>query len=303
VSALENRKGGSLVAASQKKIVETTRRLFTWAKTTFPQVFSKLPANWIDTLRPLRLPQQASEHVYVTLEEVLRLTSIQCEVSDLALQRDQAAAAMLYLSGMRTSAFSTLPLSAVCLTDKSIKQWPELSVKTKNGKRATTFLLPIPELLAVAERWDNYIRSRLPPTARWYTPVESRWGEQVLSEATPGKNRNHAVDKRLQVLYQNASLPFKSAHKFRHGHAVYGLRHALTMADYKAVSMNLMHEDIKITDQAYAPILTEEVGKRIAGMSNGPADNQENDLVAQFQNLDNIQLTQALLAIADRLRM
>jgi integrase len=131
--------------------------------------------------------------------------------------------------------------------------------------------------------------------------VESRWGKQKLSDAVPGKNRNHALDKRLRVLYQSAGLPFKSAHKFRHGHAVYGLQPAPTMADYKAISMNLMHEDIKITDQIYARILTEEVGKRIAGMSNGPIDNQGNELVAQFQKLDNSQLAHALHGIADML--
>jgi hypothetical protein len=73
------------------------------------------------------------------------------------------------------------------------------------------------------------------------------------------------------------------------------------MADYKAVSINLMHEDIKITDQIYAPILNEEVAKRIAGLSNAPVRHPYNELVAQFQNLDNKQLAQALLAIADRL--
>jgi hypothetical protein len=39
------------------------------------------------------------------------------------------------------------------------------------------------------------------------------------------------------------------------------------MADYKAVSMNLMHHDIKITDSIYAPILSEEVKERIAGLT------------------------------------
>lgn len=73
------------------------------------------------------------------------------------------------------------------------------------------------------------------------------------------------------------------------------------MADYKAVSLNLMHEDIKKTDQIYAPLLTEEVGQRIAGMSDGPTPDQENELAVQFNKLDNSQLAQALLAIADRL--
>jgi site-specific recombinase XerC len=94
--------------------------------------------------------------VFVTLDEVLQLVRFPVDDRNFALQRDQAAAAMLFLSGMRSTAFTTLPIAAVDLADRSIKQWPELGVKTKNGKRATTFLLPIPELLACVSRWDLY---------------------------------------------------------------------------------------------------------------------------------------------------
>jgi integrase len=98
-------------------------------------------------------------------------------------------------------------------------------VKTKNGKRATTYLLPIPEPQVVVEEWDAFLRSRLPEAARWYPPVVSRWGEQSLeADLQPGKNRPQALDKRLKVLFLAAGLEFMSAHKFRHGHAVYGLQ-------------------------------------------------------------------------------
>ena len=302
VSTVQTSRGGSLTAASQKKIVETTRRLFTWAKATFPQVYAKLPANWIDTLRPLRLPQQAGEHVYVTLEEVLKLISVQPEADDFAFRRDQAAAAMLFLSGMRASAFTTLPLSAVCLTDKSIKQWPELGVKTKNGKRATSYLLPIPELLEVVAEWDSLLRVKAPAESLWYPPIASSWGEQTLSvDLLPGKNRHQSLDKRLRRLFLSAGLGYKSAHKFRHGHAVYGLQHAHTMADYKAVSLNLMHEDVKITDQIYAPILTDEVSQRIAGMSGQNDSRPNNELADHLQGLSNRELSHLMLIAAERL--
>jgi integrase len=162
---------------------------------------------------------------------------------------------MLFLSGARASAFTTLPVSAVDLPDRALRQWPDLGVATKNGKRATTFLLPIPQLLSVAQAWDDVIRPNLPTAAPWYTPIAAYWGGQSLEESSPGKNRHQALDKRLRKLSDLAGLPYKSAHKFRHGHAVYGLLKAQTMADYKAVSMNLMHHDIKITDSIYAPIL------------------------------------------------
>ena len=43
------------------------------------------------------------------------------------------------------------------------------------------------------------------------------------------------------------------------------------MADYKAVSMNLMHEDIRVTDSIYAPLASNEVQHRIAGLTGAPA--------------------------------
>jgi hypothetical protein len=81
----------------------------------------------------------------------------------------------------------------------------------------------------------------------------------------------------MRKLFAAADMPYKSPHKFRHGHAVFSLQNAQTMADYKAVSMNLMHADISVTDGIYAPLAGEEVKERIANLTlepNGPIDSQ-----------------------------
>jgi integrase len=109
------------------------------------------------------------------------------------------------------------------------------------------------------------------------------------------------LTKRLRKLFSIAGLDYKSAHKFRHGHAVYGLQHAQTMADYKAVSMNLMHNDIKVTDSIYAPILSDEVKSRIDGLVNQSMSLPDDELEAYFQSLSNEQLSRALVIIAERL--
>ena len=200
------------------------------------------------------------------LEDVIKLATLPVDEDDIATKRDQAAAAMLFISGMRVGAFATLPILAVDIDSNSIRQWPELGVKTKFNKKATTFLLPIPELIQIVEEWDSFVRENLPEHMMWYPALKSNWGEIHLSMNITGKNRSQGVTKRLRKLFEKADLPFLSPHKFRHGHAVFGLQHAKDMADYKAVSMNLMHGDIKVTDEIYAPILTSEVGARIAGM-------------------------------------
>lgn len=302
VAAISGRQGEtSLAVISQKKIISAARRFFLWAKSMGYRGYGQIPAAWIDTLRPPRFTSPSRDHVYVTLEEAQKLATYPVDPQDLASRRDQAAAAMLFLSGARSSAFVTLPIQAVNIRARCLNQWPELGVRTKNHKKATTFLLPIADLLAVIEEWDQLVRSRLPPAAPWYASIENHWGEQGLMETTPGENRNQMLVKRLRKLYTAAGLPYKSAHKFRHGHAVYGLQHARTMADYKAVSMNLMHHDIEITDSLYAPILSDEVKERIASLSTTEISGPQDKLDAYVSSLPNTELSKIMLIIARRL--
>lgn len=256
-----------LASITVKKILQVAKRLFLWAKTNYPQDFRQIPSAWVDALRLPRGTEAVAEHEFVKLEEVLELIRVPVAKHDLATWRDQAAVAMLFLSGARAAAFSSLTLECVDLENQALKQWTALGVRTKNSKSATTFLLDIPELLDVVKAWDAYIRSRLPPSATWYTPIINQWDEQTLSVNRPGTNRNIALAKRIRRLYALADLPYHSPHAFRHGHAVFALQHCRTMADYKAVSMNLMHGNIRITDGIYAPLASTEVKQRVTALT------------------------------------
>jgi hypothetical protein len=203
---------------------------------------------------------------------------------------------------MRAGALASLPLEAVDVEERTVRQWPSLGVRTKNDKTATTYLLEIPDLLAPVASWDAFVRSRLTRTAMWYPPIISQWGEQELSPDPPGRHRNVSLARRMHKLFEAARLPYKSPHKFRHGHAVYALRHARTMADYKAVSMNLMHNDIRVTDSIYAPLASNEVQRRISDLTGDVTDNGtvDSDLAAFIASLSDAELSQALVAMADR---
>ena len=296
---------GVLSPATLKKIIQTTKRFLMWAKLTYPRELREVSAAWIEALRPPRSVESLAEHEFVTLDEMLQLCAFKITEDDLALRRDQAAAALLFLSGMRATAFGTLPIGAVDLASRTLKQWPALGVATKNGKSATTYLLDIPELLSVVEAWDAIIRTQLPPTAMWYAPVVSQWGAQALSAEPPGANRGQAVAKRLRHLFEVVGLPAHSPHKFRHGHAVYALQHAKTMADYKAVSMNLMHDDIRVTDGIYALLAGNEVQQRIAALNSSAVAplTVDHDLAAFIGSLSKGQLSEALMAIAQQLTL
>ena len=293
----------TLAPATLKKIFQTAKRFLLWAKMTYPREFRDLPMAWIDALRPPRGVRPSPDHQFVTLDEVKWLAALSIGEDDLVLRRDQAGAAMLFVSGMRAGALGSLPIEAVDVTNRTVRQWPALGVRTKNGKSATTYLLDIPELLQVVERWDGYVRARLSSSAVWYTPIVGQLGEQQLSADPPGSNRHIAIAKRMKKLFDLAGLVYKSPHKFRHGHAVYALQHARTMADYKAVSMNLMHEDIRVTDGIYAPLVSDEVRQRVAGLTSqtGTRPQADGDLADFIRGLPDAQLSQALVVIAERL--
>jgi integrase len=296
-------KDGMLSHSSLRKIAQTSKRFLLWAKMTRPREFRKLPIGWIDALRPPRHIQPMHEHVFVTLDEMKQIAALEIPEGNLALRRDQAGAAMLFVSGMRAGALGSLPIEAVDLPNLTVKQWTSLGVATKNSKSATTYLLNIPELLAVVEQWDAFIRERLPPSAAWFTPIISQWGEQRVSAEAVTCNRNARIIKRMRKLFAVANLPYKSPHKFRHGHAVYALQRAKTMADYKAVSMNLMHEDIRVTDGIYAPLISDEVRQRVTQLVGQPGlrSAANGDLAELIRKMPDPQLSEMLVVIAERL--
>jgi hypothetical protein len=75
------------------------------------------------------------------------------------------------------------------------------------------------------------------------------------------------------------------------------------MADYKAVSMNLMHEDIKITDEIYAPILSNEVQLRIGRLATMEPDPIDNNLESLVRSLSNHDLSAVMRIVAERLSL
>lgn len=94
-----------------------------------------------------------------------------------------------------------------------------------------------------------------------------------------------------------AGVSHKSPHKYRHGHAVYALLRAKTMADYKAISQNLMHGNIKVTDSIYAWLNGDEIKQRIAdlGHSNSSMSVADNELEDFLCKLSRTELKQAII--------
>lgn len=276
---------GELSGNYQSKLLEICRAFFAWARGCYPDNYPG--AAYVETLRPVTDQQgTVQERELYTLDDLLRLAAV--PVQNLTEQRNRAAACFLFLSGMRATAFVTLPLLAVDVSSYEVRQWPSLGVQTKNRKAATTYLLQSPQvapLLEVVREWDTLVRRSLEPSAPWYALLEST-GESFAAEQTPGRSRTQNLARHLERLCQQAGIEYRSPHKFRHGFAVYGLSLCKTMEDFKAVSQNLMHAQMGTTDAVYSALLNNQVATRIAalGKTAAPTD-EEQRIQALVQSL------------------
>jgi integrase len=272
LTARNDGKDIQLTPGRMEKTLAFARDLFLWAKREYPGRFRPISEAWIQSLQVRRSAGEQSRlkhHEYYTLEEVMQIIEMPApETQSLRFKRDRAALAFLYISGMRGGAFVTLPLEAVDISNRRILQLPELGVQTKNSKAAVTTLLPIPRLIELAAEWDTYIRSQSnDPRLAWYTRLG--WeglaldtSDLITADRKPS-GRISALRQGLIDLCSRAGVKFKSPHKARHGHGVYGMKHARTMAELKALSQNMMHANVATTDGIYGNLVEEDVARII----------------------------------------
>jgi integrase len=133
------------------------------------------------------------------------------------------------------------------------------------------------------------VRTELSPESMWYAKL-SRDGLRLKQQMRGYVGRRELVARGLARLCARANIAYHSPHKLRHGHAVYAMGNATTIADFKAVSQNLMHSSLGITDRVYGVLQGEDVQARIKSLSGAEiAGEQVNEdkaaIIAQIQAL------------------
>ncbi len=265
---------GRLSATYIRKALSTARRFFLWLSQSQSDYRSVSPL-WVKTLRPKRVSDPPKSKGIVTHEEVVEIAG--APAGSLVEERIRAAAVFWYLSGIRISAFVTLPIAAVDLSARTVKQFPSMGVRTKNRKHALTHLLNLPALLRVVTEWDDLVRGTLPDSGFWFAPISPSSGEIDTDCVQVGLHRQDLARKNLRTWLDRVGIPYHAPHRFRHGHIHYGIKHAVDVADFKAVSMNVMHSSMKITDEIYSRLSDEDIRARIdnLGSERQPADQHD----------------------------
>jgi len=266
--------GASLAPASIVKTLQCARQFYAYARLEWPTRYKAIPATWVDLLQPprqVRAESRLIERAIYTVEEVQQIAGVSTET--LREDRAQVGVIMLFLSGMRADALASLPIDCVNVAARQILQLPERGVRTKNRKAGKTFLLEIPSLLNVVEEWDNRVRSALPADALWYATLSAD-GMRLLPSLQAYTGRNKAVEEDTRLICRRADVPYRSPHALRHGHVVWSLMQARTLSDLKAISQNVMHSSVTITDGTYGNLVSDSVRNTIArlGHATQPGD-------------------------------
>lgn len=248
-----------LSPVSMKKACEYARLFFEYMRREHPGRYKAILPSWIESIKPAKAKGINSEvkvHEYYSQEDMLKIAAF---VPDgIVQERDQAAMCFLFLSGMRVDAFVSLPVSCVDIARGYVQQLPGMGVRTKNRKAAITSLLAIPELTKVVKAWDEKIRGNYPDDCMWYAAID-RGSDAIVYKNQASEGRRIRLDKGMKKICEIAGVRYLSPHKLRHGHAVFSLKRVKDMAGLKAVSQNMMHASVSITDGIYGIMRNDDV--------------------------------------------
>lgn len=269
----KNKAGGLLSPVHCEKALHHAKVFLSWHNTRG----HRTKAEYIDTLRlPARFSTSSRliEHAYLSEADMAKIAGVYWQArkeNNIAVMRDAFAGVFLYLSGMRAGAFVTLPLGCFDIKNGVILQLPERGVLTKSGKAAKTFLLPIPELKKVIVDWLAYLHDL---SVSDLLPIYPRLS--VLSNDVDVTDRQKVYGRsagRYQSLRRGmveictlAKIKPLSPHKFRHGHGVWGVIHAKDIKQLKAISQNMMHANLGITDGIYGKLRDKDVQDTLSDM-------------------------------------
>jgi site-specific recombinase XerD len=258
----------ALAPVTISRTCEVARVFFLFMRREHAARYRGITETWLETIRPARrrgVQSVLQKHEPFALEDVRRVLALR--PATLTERRDQAATAFLFLSGMRIGAFTSLPAGCVDLAARTVQQLPELGVRTKNSKAAVTFLLDLPDLLAVVTQWDAFVREQAGERGLWYLPLLPDGTGILNGGLTDSLNRDQTYRRGLRALCKAAGVPYQSPHKLRHGHAVYGIKNARNMAQLKAISQNLMHSSVTTTDGIYGNLKEEDIRAAIDSLT------------------------------------
>lgn len=295
---LRNRKykGKILAFNSYRTYLIHLRAFFEWLITQ-PGYKSRITS---DSLEYLRITKKESRVVaqnqirkFPYLEYIKNLADSIEGKNDVQL-RNRALISFTFLTGMRDGAIVSLPLKSIDIDNLIVFQNPVLGVKTKFSKTIYSKIFKFDEkLLKYFTDWHQHLleigfssndpvfpRSKSSQGENSLSFEESTEIEPVFWEST-GSMRE--IFKKTAA---SADLPYYRPHAFRHSAIYYALKITRNGDEFKAVSQNFGHEDVRTTLSVYAQYEPEKLIEVLSNLNY--SGNQEIKEKAIWEELKNL---------------
>ena len=283
-------KPGPLSPETIRKNLDTVREYLTWLQEEKGYGYK---ISWINKHFKLtasernRLNQTPEEDaVFFSPDEIV--TIARTPVSTLVEERTRMSCVFLWLTGMRSSAFTSLPREAVDLEQYQVRQWTKLGVRTKLSKSATTPILnppEYPELIEVLYAWERKIQDIVPPEGMWYANISPQTGE-IDPSVDVGEHRSSGLRKDLILFLEKAGIAYKSLHKFRHGFIRFLRDQATSVDDLEAIANSAMQT--VPTMLKYGKLGDKRSREIVANLCNITPSTNELSLPTYHRDLDNL---------------
>lgn len=252
---------------------------------------------------------------FYTEEDMLKIAQLTpLSVIDL---RNIAAFIFIYLSGMRITAFLSMPIFSVHLEDGFVVQNPSDGTYTKLNKAGNTVLLDNPILLEVVKRWDTLVQNYCPPDSTWYARMNNRqqFNPKIIHmrdrrdpntfKEAHGNYKNFTTA--MKDICKRAGVTYKSPHKGRYGNIHKWMENITTMEERQALAENSLHT-LPVLERTYSRMSNSEansVMRRIAAKEKknvlpkpGTKKQDENGLPFDFYSLPEC-VQQTIIMIAN----
>lgn len=195
-----------------------------------------------------------------TLEDVKRVIE-SIEVKNEIDRRDKALISLMFLTGIRITAISTLPMASLDRKNLVINQDPRLGVLTKNSKRITTTIIPFSykEPLDYFLEWFDYLKNKkgFQPIDPIFPATKKENGKDNLGYYNTGKveavfwKSQTSIRKIFDKRFKKAGVNYYHPHSFRHLLVQEISKIPLTEEQKKAFSQNLGHSNVSTTFGSY----------------------------------------------------
>lgn len=196
-----------------------------------------------------------------TFEEaqiLIRSISNNCEID----RRDRALIAFTFLTGIRANSLKLIKLGDVDLKTFTVELNPLDGTDTKFGKYNVVCILPYDiKLLEYIVEWIEELLSlkkfKISDPLFPMTKMENSPGTYCLnpSEVKPQFwKKTSAINKIFRDRANQANLPYYPPHSFRRLHYQHGRKYATNMEQQSALSQNISHNSIEISESYYGNI-------------------------------------------------